>query len=320
MARPTRIDFPGALFHVIARANQRRRIFRDTADYTKYETLLQRYQERYGFHLYAYVVMPNHLHLLMETGRIPLAKVMQGIQQSYTAYFNKRYRLVGHCFHGRYKAILCDRDAYLLTLVRYLHLNPVRAGLVQRPGEWRCSSHRAYLEPSRPGWVAVDPVLSQFGRNRAQARTAYQRFMAEGVGEDHREDLYEVIEQRYLGDEAFIEVTERKAKIHPGRPRLRLTLDDCIRVTCDVMGVRPAALQTPDRSGNLATVRTIVAYVSKELAGVTYAETARTLRRAAVTLSLQVQWLRQRLETDPALARMVVRVEERLRRNKGIKA
>lgn len=320
MARPTRIDFPGALFHVIARGNQRRRNFRDPADYAKYEALLERYQHQFGFSLYAYVLMPNHVHLLLETGKVPLARVMQGVQQSYTAYFNKRYRLSGHCFQGRYKGILCNQDAYLLTLVRYLHLNPLRAGLVRRLGEWRWSSHRAYLNVSRPGWVAVDPVLSQFARNRAQARIAYQRFMAEGVGEGHRTDLYEAIEQRYLGDEAFIAATERKAKIRPDRPRLRLTLEDCIRVTCEVMSVRPPALQTPYRGRNLTTVRTIVAYMGKELAGITYVETARALRRAPVTLSLQVQRLRKRLEANPALAHTVARVEERLRRNKGIKA
>lgn len=320
MARPTRIDFPGALFHVITRGNQRRRIFRDAADYAKYEALLERYQHRFGFRLYAYVLMPNHVHLLLETGRVPLAKAMQGLQQSYTAYFNRRYRLVGHCFQGRYKAILCDRDAYLLTLVRYLHLNPLRAGLVQRLGRWRYSSHGAYLESSHPGWVSVEPVLSQFGRSRAQARTAYQRFMAEGVDEGHRDDLYEAIEQRYLGDEAFIEATDRKAKIQPDRPRLRLTLEDCLRVTCQVMGVRPAAIPTRDRGRNLTTARTIVAYMGKELAGITYTETGRALRRAPVTLSIQVQRLRKQLEANPALAQIVARIEGRLRRNKGLKA
>ncbi len=319
MARPTRIDFPGALFHVIARGNQRRRTFRDPADYAKYETLLRRYQIRYGVALYAYVLMPNHLHILLETGQVRLAKIMQGLQQSYTMHFNKRYRLTGHCFQGRYKAILCDRDSYLLTLVRYLHLNPVRAGLVRGPGQWRWSSHAAYLAHHPPKWLAIERVLAQLGRDRARALAAYRRFLAEGVGEGHREDLYTAVEQRYLGDETFIEAAERKGRIRPERPRLRVTLADCIQTICELLDLRPEALRGPDRTGPLPTARALVAYVARDLAGITYAEAAQELRRAAVTLSLQVQRLRRRLASEPALARIVRQAEGRLR-CKGIKA
>ncbi|HEX9898878.1 MAG TPA: transposase [Candidatus Methylomirabilis sp.] len=313
MARPTRIDFPGALFHVMGRGNQKQRSFRDASDYARYENLLQRYHQRYGFHVYAYVLMPNHIHLLVETDRVPLAKIMQGIQQSYTAYFNKKYRLTGHCFQGRYKAILCDRDAYLLTLVRYLHLNPVRAGLVQGPERWGWSSHKAYLESAPSSWVSVDQILGHFGRGGPRRRTAYRRFIADGMGEGHREDLYELVEQRYLGSEAFIETAERKGRIRPEHRRLRLTVEECVRATCEVTGVRPLDLRTPSRVRNLATARAIAAYVGYDLAGIQYSETARALRRAAVTLSLQVQRLRQRLDSNPTLARLVGRVEERLR-------
>jgi len=238
---------------------------------------------------------------------------MQGIQQSYTAYFNKKYRLTGHCFQGRYKAILCDRDAYLLTLVRYLHLNPVRAGLVQGPERWGWSSHKAYLESAPSSWVSVDQILGHFGRGGPRRRTAYRRFIADGMGEGHREDLYELVEQRYLGSEAFIETAERKGRIRPEHRRLRLTVEECVRATCEVTGVRPLDLRTPSRVRNLATARAIAAYVGYDLAGIQYSETARALRRAAVTLSLQVQRLRQRLDSNPTLARLVGRVEERLR-------
>jgi REP element-mobilizing transposase RayT len=313
MARPTRIDFPGALFHVMARGNHKRRCFRDASDYAKYENLLQRYRQRYGFHVYAYVLMPNHIHLLVETDRVPLAKSMQGIQQSYTSYFNKKYRLTGHCFQGRYKAILCDRDAYLLTLVRYLHLNPVRAGLAQTPERWQWSSHKAYLELAPPSWLSVEQILGQFARGGSRRRAAYRRFISDGMDEGHREDLYEVVEQRYLGSEAFVETAERKGRVRPEHPRIRLTVEDCIRATCEVMAVRPLDLRTPSRVHNLATARAIAAYVGYDLAGIQYLDTAKALRRAPVTLSLQVQRLRQRLDSDPTLARLVGRVEERLR-------
>jgi REP element-mobilizing transposase RayT len=136
VARKPRVHIAGALYHVIARGNQRQKIFRSDADRRRYLELLNEYRMRYPFRLLAYVLMPNHVHLLLEMERHPLSKIMQGLQQSYTAYFNRKYKLVGHLFQGRYKDILCDRDAYLLELVRYIHLNPVRSKLVRDPGEY----------------------------------------------------------------------------------------------------------------------------------------------------------------------------------------
>jgi REP element-mobilizing transposase RayT len=118
MARKPRINLSGGLYHILARGNQRRLVFRDPRDYGAYLDRLGRYQERYRFTLLAHVLMPNHVHLLLETGSVPLSKIMQGLQQSYTQYFNKTHRSVGHCFQGRFKALLCDRDAYLLALLR----------------------------------------------------------------------------------------------------------------------------------------------------------------------------------------------------------
>lgn len=145
MARKPRVHFPGALYHVISRGNQRQQIFRSASDRSHYLQLLSRFHSRYGFRLYAYVLMGNHVHLLLETGPTPLSKIMQGLQQAYALYFNHKYRLVGHLFQGRYKALLCDRDSYLLELVRYLHLNPVRSMLVKDPSLYPWSSHGAYL-------------------------------------------------------------------------------------------------------------------------------------------------------------------------------
>ena len=110
MARKSRVEFEGAFYHVIVRGNQRRRIFRDERDQLSYLERLEHYRERYGFILYAYVLMSNHVHLLLETARVSLSKIMQGVQFSYTQLYNRRHRTVGHLFQGRYKAILCDRN------------------------------------------------------------------------------------------------------------------------------------------------------------------------------------------------------------------
>ena len=145
MARKSRVEFDGALYHVIARGNQRRDIFRDEADRETYLERIEHYRERYRCVVYAYVLMSNHVHLLIETGAVGLSKIMQGIQFSYTQRYNRRHRAVGHLFQGRYKAILCDRDAYLLELVRYIHLNSARMKHPQDPWKYRWSSHGAYL-------------------------------------------------------------------------------------------------------------------------------------------------------------------------------
>src|SRR4030042_3150799 len=142
MARKARIEYEGAFYHVIARGNQRQRVFKDENDFQKYLELLVYYKERHKYSLYAYVLMNNHVHLLIETFKIPLSKIIQGINQSYTMYFNKKYRTVGHLFQGRYKAILCDKDAYLLSLIKYIHLNPARAKKAKAAGEYGRRTHR----------------------------------------------------------------------------------------------------------------------------------------------------------------------------------
>jgi putative transposase len=135
MARKPRVEYAGAFYHVICRGNQRQVIFRTDRDREYYLKQLEQYRRRYDFTVYAYVLMSNHVHLLIETGKVPLSKVMQGLQPRYTGYYNRKYQKVGHLFQGRYKAILCDRAAYLLELVRYLHLNPGRMRSPVDPGQ-----------------------------------------------------------------------------------------------------------------------------------------------------------------------------------------
>ncbi len=162
MARKPRVEFDGAFYHVIVRGNQRQRTFQDDRDRAAYLQRIEHYRQRYGFRLYAYVLMSNHVHLLLETKGVGLSKIMQGIQASYTQSYNRRHRKVGHLFQGRYKAILCDRNAYLLELVRYIHLNPGRLREPEDPWRYRWSSHGAYLGKASPVKLDTQEILSQF--------------------------------------------------------------------------------------------------------------------------------------------------------------
>ena len=174
MARKPRIEFEGAFYHVITRGNQRQRVFKDRDDYEQYLKILGDYKIQYDYVLYGYVLVSNHVHLLIETKEKPLSKILQGINQSYTIYFNKRYGMVGHLFQGRYKAILCEKDAYLLSLVKYIHLNPIRARVVKSLEEYPWSSHRYYVETVRnQGIVDTEQVLKMFSEDRRRARRLY---------------------------------------------------------------------------------------------------------------------------------------------------
>jgi REP element-mobilizing transposase RayT len=180
MARRPRLFAAGVLYHVIVRGNQRRKTFTAESDYRGYIERLARYRKKYDYVLHAYCLMPNHVHLLVESSEQPLAKFMQGLQQSYSQYFNKRHGKSGHVFEGRYKAIICQKDPYLLELIRYIHLNPVRAGIVKSPERYRYSGDYAYLQgqgqrnyrsSESPFHVGRNPSLSKVRSRGFTGRT-----------------------------------------------------------------------------------------------------------------------------------------------------
>jgi REP element-mobilizing transposase RayT len=317
MARRPRVHFPGALYHVISRGNQRQKIFRSTSDRARYLELLSRYHKRYGFVLYAYVLMSNHVHLLMEAGTVSLSKVLQGLQQSYTLYFNRKYGLVGHLFQGRYKAILCDRDAYLLELVRYLHLNPVRSRVVTDPAEYEWSSHQLYLGKRKrdDGLVQTEWVLGQLAQNHTAALKQYRQFILDGYGEGHRGELYEVKEQQYLGDDQFVERLNRTIDSEP--PELiRISLSEIEEVVCRKYEVAPAVLRSRSKERRGSFGRLVVAHLGQELGGLKLNEIAKQYGRDQVTLSLGLKRLRERMAEDAVLRQSVQGLEERLRKGK----
>src|SRR4030066_309963 len=249
MARKPRIEFEGAFYHVITRGNQRQKIFRDEKDYKKYLEILSEYKKQYKYRLYSYALMNNHIHLLLETQDFPLSKIQQGINQSYTMYFNKKHKTVGHLLQGRYKAILCDKDKYLLSLIKYIHLNPVRAKAVKSYEDYKWSSHRNYTVRSilgkrmKDGIVHVEQVLRMFSEDKSQARRLYKEFMSDGIN-IKKEDIYRTVDQRILGDERFVErVTEkadegiehRKKKHEHGMEEIAKGIEMAFRITLKQM-------------------------------------------------------------------------------------
>lgn len=203
MSRPLRIEFPHALYHVTSRGDRREDIFEDDPDRQAFLSTLEHVVSEFNWLCYAYCLMDNHYHLLIQTPDSNLSKGMRQLNGVYTQATNRRHQRTGHLFQGRFKAILVDGDAYLLELSRYVVLNPVRAGIVKKPAQWRWSSYRASagIEETAP-WLAIDRLLAQFASRRSLARERYVQFVAEGIKAESPWSGLKA--QIYLGDDQFV--------------------------------------------------------------------------------------------------------------------
>ncbi|MCK4810045.1 MAG: transposase [Candidatus Omnitrophica bacterium] len=201
MARPLRIEYPGAFYHVIARGNEKREIFSSESNLERFLEYLAKAYRRYKIKVHAYCLMHNHYHLLVETPYGNLSRSMQYINSSYTTYYNVAKKRVGHLFQGRYKGILVDKDAYIQELSRYIHLNPVKAKRIRIPEQFRWSSYQYYIGMKRlPEYMDIQTTLSYF-KNRKEYREFVEEGMSKGIV-----NLEELVKAGcILGDEQFVE-------------------------------------------------------------------------------------------------------------------
>lgn len=288
MARKPRVEFPGALYHVISRGNRRQAIFHDREDRERYLNRLEHYRGRYGFTVYAYVLMRNHVHTLIETGLTPLSKIMQGLLFTYTRFYNAKYRKTGHLFQGRYKAILCDRDAYLKELVRYIHLNPGRMKKPVDPFRYRWSSHGAYVGKSVPVRVNTTLLLGQFAKTVSRARLAYARFMQEGLGAGHEQRYYATVDQRFLGAEEFVEAVRKTvpSEREDHGPSLRgVSFEALVREVAKVHGHSSESLVSASRQREYQRARSMLVYAAREWLRMGAEELGRRLSRQPSMIS-----------------------------------
>ncbi len=323
MPRKARIDAPGALHHVICRGIERRKIFRTDFDRNDFIERLEEKLLEADTPCYAWALMPNHFHLLLRTGNVPITKVMSRLLSGYAGSFNRRHRRAGHLFQNRYKSILCQEDAYLLELVRYIHLNPLRSELVQSMDEldrYRFSGHSVLMGNYKAACQDVEAVLKMFGKRTSAARSAYRSFVEEGVPLGKRPELTggglirslggwgavkslrrrrEHIkgDERILGDSDFVEsvLSGQNERLEHFYARLSKGFDfqALVRRVGDICGLTGEEVVSAGKQPERVEARSLACYWAVTELGMTMVEVSRRLRI-----------------TQPAVSRAVYRGEK----------
>ncbi|MBT9175698.1 MAG: Chromosomal replication initiator protein DnaA [candidate division WS2 bacterium] len=273
MGRPLRIEYPGALYHITSRGNEKKKIFLDDGDCVRFLKILEDYHDRYGILIHSYVLMDNHYHLILETPRGNLLKVMHGLNGGYTGYFNRKYGRVGHLFQGRYRGIMVEKDRYLLSLSRYLHLNPFRARVVERPEHYRWSSYPGYIGKVEEDWVEYSWVLSQFGKDMISSREKYQDYIEEALEHRVESPMMNLESQAVLGGEEFIEKTKRMLKgislsneiVERKRFVETPSPEDVIRAVAKAFGVKEEEIR--NKSWRRSMARRVAIYLVQRYTG-----------------------------------------------------
>ena len=275
MARPLRVEYPEAYYHVINRGNNREKIFKNDRDKEKFLEYLKKANERFSVIIHTYCLMSNHFHLLVETPEPNLSVAMQWINVSYATYFNRKRGRHGHLFQGRFKAILIDADEYLKHLSRYIHLNPVRAKMVSSPSKYQWSSYCAFIGRQKtPQFLETDWLLSNFGKSKKEAKQKYKDFV-EGADVKTLENPHrQVIEGFILGELDFVNwVKETFLSGRPDEkeiPQLRklkpkVSLETVVNAVCEEFGCNEEQIITKGRKKNKA--REVAIHLARDLSG-----------------------------------------------------
>lgn len=278
MVRPLRLHVPGGFYHVTLRGNHRQAIFFTASDHDLLDRVVAQVIARFGARVHAYCWMTNHLHLLVQVSETPLGRVILRIASAYARTVQARLATTGHLFERRYHAVLVDADNYLLTLLRYIHLNPVQAGLVSDPALYAWSSHRAYLGLGTCDWVTTHFALNLLAAQPVAALARYREFMGSpepcrwgaGALAPHRD------QPQILGGDEF--VARMTAK--PWRPRLNRSLDELIKDCGERFGIAPELLASPGRARELAEARAWISHQAVEGRVASICAVARRLGRS----------------------------------------
>jgi putative transposase len=325
MPRQARLDVPGALHHIMVRGIDKTNIFRDDQDRGLFlERLCLNVGEGQNT-VYAWVLMTNHVHILFKSGKDGISSVMRKQLTWYAQYFNRRHKRTGHLFENRYKSILCDEDNYLLALVRYIHLNPVRADIVKTIEEldrYPWSGHRTIIGKAKQPWMDIDSVLTQFGDTRRKTINEYRRFIREGAGQGQIKELTggglvrsrggwsqvmalrrrgqkEDFDQRILGAGEFVNHILQEAEERHLRQlkhaRIGKNITKIIEEECKLRGINPLELRGGGKRRVVSGTRAAIAVRGREELGLSAADIARHVGVSTSAITKAIE----RMEQEP---------------------
>ena len=321
MARPLRIAYPYAWYHVLNRARRSERIFSEKSDYHAFVELLEESAEMWNLRVAAYCLMDNHYHILIQTPEANISRAMRHIDGVYTQRYNRAHSCDGQLFRGRYKSILVDGDSYLLQLVRYIHRNPVKARIVRKPEDYMWSSHKGYLSISNKWkWLHKEFIFSLLTEDRSRWVNQYRRFVAS----EKDADIAAVLEAEkwpvVLGPEKFIDWVKGKYYASKTDPEIIQTEDllptaDHIKVViCKFYKVDEATLYE-SRRGEFNEPRNVTIYMIRKLRRDDLQLIAETLRaKTRSSISSALERMRKRMIEDPALKARVDKIVENISR------
>ena len=328
MPRKARVDAPGCLHHIIGRGIEKRNIFWDATDRIRFLNRFGDVLRHTNTSCYAWALMPNHFHLLLKTGSVPIAEGMRRLLTGYVVTFNRRHRRAGMLFQNRYKSILCQEDAYLLELVRYIHLNPIRGNLVEDMralNKYPYAGHSALLGKQHLPWQNTDDVLRRFGTSKISARREYKRFVEKGISQGRRKDLvggglvrsaggwgavkmmrrlnvHLKGDERILGDSEFVEAVLAKAQEDmEEKYRYRANgydLDYVIRKAAAEFELTPEEVMEPGKQPLRVRARSVAAYWAVRQLSLTEVEVGKKLGVSQPAVSRAVKrgekWTREK--------------------------
>ena len=312
MARPLRICYPGAFYHITARGNERKAIFKSNQDRVKFLSYLETAHKRYGALIHGYCLMDNHYHLLLETPGENLSQVMHHINGAYTTYYNVKRKRSGHLFQGRYKAIVVEKDAYCQELSRYIHLNPVRAGIVKSVDEYPWSSYLSYIgKREEVEWLETGYVLAYFGKRVGTARRKYREFVEEAIGKSMEDPLKQVHASTILGGASFIAWVQDKIEGNTKEsdrrdvPALKAltsqpSLQKIQQVVAEVL------------KDDVSLIRKVGMCISQDTGGHTLGEIGQRYGMQGAAVCQSNRRFRQKIEKDRRLKNIVREVQKKL--------
>ncbi len=307
MPRQARLDAPGTLHHIIIRGIERRRIVDDRNDRKNFMDRLERVVHETKTSVYAWALMTNHAHFLLRSGQEGIAKLMRQFLTGYAISYNQRHRRHGHLFQNRYKSIVCDENTYFTELVRYIHLNPLRAGVVKTLTEldrYRYSGHSVLMGKVKNKWQERDYVLNWFGNKEAEAKRTYREYVEGGIAEGNRPELVggglirslggwsevlsmrrrgerKLTDERILGSDDFVtnildEADERVKNSFTSEDKAK-KINEAIECICKKEGINVRELQSGGRRKAVSKVRFLVACKLVEEHGISFSEAARNV-------------------------------------------